>query len=229
MKLFFPVFVLALSTTACGSVAFKPSVQSVGEYKNTSKVADVAEDMPEHSADNVKVLIETLPEGMAVQDGSIAFDHDRYEMLGKVSAAYKDPSGVNMGLWFYGYKESEKWRTGLCSWQVPLSWVTITMWSWLSPTYYPCRVTAGDEEARRADIVETLQRATKALGGNLVVVAGFGGINFLTVNGHTGAVVASNSVGTLNAEGYAFKAKNAKPSPQHSSPTATPVKGAVRL
>jgi hypothetical protein len=218
---------LGLGTTGCGTVAFKPSVQSVGEYKNTAKAADVAEQMPEHSAAGVKVLVETLPEGMVVRDGALDFDHDRYEMLGKVSATYKDPSGVNMGLWFYDYKESEKWRAGLCTWQVPLSWVTLTMWSWLSPTFYPCRVNAGEEEARRADIVETLQRATKSLGGDLVVVAGFGGINFLTVNGQTGTVVATNSVGTLNGLGYAFKTTGVKRNAKGSS--ATPVKGAVKL
>lgn len=214
----------AVATTGCGSVAFRPSVQSVGEYKNTSKAADAAEEMPAHAADGVKVLVESLPEGMVLKDGQIVVDPARYEMLGKVSATYKDPSGVNMGLWFYGYKESEKWRTGLCAWQVPLSWVTLTMWSWLVPTYYPCRVGAGNEEERRADIVETLQRATKALGGNLVVVAGFGGVDFVTVNGRTGAVVASNSVSTLNGLGYAFKAKA-----HTESPTAAPAKGTAKL
>lgn len=212
------------ATTGCGSVAFRPTVQSVGEYKNTSKAAEAAAGMEEHSADEVKVLVESLPEGMTLKDGQIVFDQERYDMLGKVSATYKDPSMVNMGLWFYGYKESEKWRTGLCSWQVPLSWVTMTMWAWLVPTYYPCRVGAGNEEERRADIVETLQRATKALGGNLVVVAGFGGIDFVTVNGRTGAVVASNSVSTLNGLGYAFKAKAAAP-----PPTAAPAKGTAKL
>lgn len=217
---------LGLATTGCGTVAFKPSVQSVGEYKNTAKAASAAEDMDPHVADDVKVLVETLPEGMALKDGQILIDHDRYEMLGKVSATYKDPGAVNMGLWFYGYKDTEKWRTGFCAWQVPLSWVTLTMWSWFVPTYYPCRVAAGNEEERRADIVETLQKATKALGGNLVVVAGFGGVDFVTVNGNTGAVVASNSVSLLNGVGYAFKAKAGGSAER---PTAAPAKGTTRL
>jgi hypothetical protein len=211
----------ASATTGCASLAFKPAIQSIGEYKNTAKVADAAQDMAEHTADDVKVLIESLPDGMSAKDGMITYDHEMYELLGKVTADYKDPGLANMGFWFYGYKQADAWRTALCAWQVPLSWITFTVWSWLSPTYYPCRVKVGDEEVRRGDILETLQRATKALGGNLVVVSGFGGVNFLTVRG--GAVVSSSAVSTLNGTGFAFRvlAKLTK--------GVAPVKGAVKL
>lgn len=43
------------------------------------------------------MLVESLPEGMALREGQIVFDPERYDMLGKVSATYKDPSGVNIG------------------------------------------------------------------------------------------------------------------------------------
>ncbi len=205
----------------CASLAFSPSVQSVGEYKNTSSVAVEAAEMPEGTAADVRVLIQTLPEGMVIKDGQLTFD-DRYEMLAKVSANYKNPGWAFLGFWFYGYKSSDSWRTGLCAWQVPLSWVTGSLWAFVAPTYYPCRVKMGSEEERRADIVETMQRATKALGGNLVVVGGFGGVNFITTQG--GAVVATNSVDALSGEGYAFKTKT-----RATAPTATPVKGATKL
>ena len=228
LSLVSPVLLLGLAT-GCGTMTYKPAVQSIGEYKNTSQAVDDAENMPEHSADKVRVLVETLPEGMGLKDGVIAYDHAQYELLGKVSASYKDPSAVNLGLWFYGYKEDERWRKGLCTWQVPISWLTLTMWSYFSPTYYPCRVAPGSEEERRADIVETLQRATKALGGNLVIVSGFGGVDFVTVNGNTGAVIASNSVSTLNGGGYAFKASGAAATPGKKGDPATPVKGTTKL
>ncbi len=222
---FLPAFAVALASTGCASVAFKPGVQTIGEYKNTAKVAAAAEDMKPHEGEHVKVLIEAVPEGMAIKAGQLLFDHERYDLLGKVTADYKNPGGVNMGVWVYDYKEGETWRTGLCAWQVPLSWVTLTMWSWLSPTYYPCRVTAGSEEDRRQEIVATLQRTTKALGGDLVIVAGFGGVDFVTVNGHTGVVVASSSVGTLSGLGYAFRVKGAAPAPAK----ATPAKGSTSI
>ncbi|MDB4940791.1 MAG: hypothetical protein JWP97_325 [Labilithrix sp.] len=228
---FAPLLVVlsTLFAAGCGSVAFQPSIQSVGEYKNTARVADLAEDMPEHSAEKVKVLVQSLPDGMTVKDGLLDYDRSQYELLGKVAATYKDPSLVNLGFWVYGYKESDRWRKALCTWQVPLSWVTLTMWSWLSPTYYPCRVKAGEEEERRADVVETLQRATKALGGDLVVVSGFGGVNFITVDRNSGGVVAANAIGTLNGSGYAFRTLGPG-APKHGKDTpATPVKGVTHL
>jgi hypothetical protein len=217
-------FALASGSFGCASLTFLPTIQSIGEYKNTQKFADLAEDMPANSAEDVKVLIQALPEGMELKDGQIVFDHERYEMLGKVTAEWKNPTGVNMGLWFYDYKHDESWRTGYCAWQVPLSWVTLTLWAWLMPTYYPCRVGGGTEEERRADIVETLQRATKALGGNLVVVAGFGGVDFVTVNARTGVVVATSSVGTLSGTGYAFRAKT-----EAREAKSAPAKGTTEL
>jgi hypothetical protein len=196
-----------LPSLGCASLSFRAGVQSVGEYKNTSAVVEKAEDIPADGAQDVKVLIETLPEGMGLKNGELGYDHARYEMLAKVSAEYRDPSLVNLGFWFYHYGQKDSWRTGLCAWQVPLSWVTLTMWSWFVPTYYPCRVGRGEEEDRRAAIVDTLQRATKALGGNLVIVAGFGGVDFITYNGRTGVILNANSVGTLRGSAYAFKVK----------------------
>jgi hypothetical protein len=206
VALLLPVFSLG-----CASLAFKPGVQSVGEYRNTAAAVETAEKIPNEGAAEVKVLIETLPEGMALKDGELVFDHERFEMLGKVSAQYKDPGMANLGFWFYPYQDKDSWRTGLCAWQVPLSWVTLTMWAWLVPTYYPCRVRMGDEEERRAAIIDTMQRATKALGGNLVVVGGFGGVDFITVNSRSGMVVHANSVSTLSGTGYAFKVKRGAP------------------
>ena len=217
------LFVL-VGSTGCASLTFKPGAQSIGEYKNTAKVASDADDMKEHSADDVKVLVEALPEGVTVKEGAFAYDHERYELLGKVSASYNDPTLSFIGLWVYGFRAGERWRYGLCTWQVPLSWVTFTLWAWVSPTYYPCRVGMGSVEDRRADIVETLQRATKALGGNLVVVAGFGGVDFVTVQG--GQVVATNSVSALGGQGYAFK-YTARAG--QGSPVATPAAGTTKL
>ncbi len=201
------VAALGMASTGCASLAFKPGIQSTGEYKNTSALSRMAEDVSRTESDAVKVMVGQLPDGMGVKEGALRYDEERYELLGKVTAHYKDPSLANIGLWFYGYKEGERWRTGLCAWQVPLSWVTFTMWSWLSPTYYPCRVSGGDPEDRRDEIVSTLKRAGKAVGADLVVVSGFGGINFVTVHAGTGAVVSASAVSDLNAQGYAFRVK----------------------
>lgn len=54
-------------------------------------------------------------------------------------------------------------------------------------------------------------------------------MDFVTVNGKTGAVVASSSVSTLNGMGYAFKAKAGAPSKESPPAAATPAKGTTRL
>lgn len=199
----------AFGAFGCASVTFHPSIQATGEYRNTQSIVDAAEALPEHSADDVKVLVDALPDGMSIEGGQLVFDHAKYQMLGRVGADYAHFRGANLGFLFYRYKESEGWRTHLCEWQVPLTWLTLGAWAFVMPTYLPCRVGFGSEEGRRGDVVETMQRATKALGGNLVIVAGFGGEDFVSVTSHSFGNVAiarvdSDHVGVLSGSGYAF-------------------------
>lgn len=195
-----PLAVLAATGSAgCASLTFAPKIESIGTYRNTSATARKAEDLEQGSASEVEVVSGTLPDGMVLKEGMLHADPKRYRLLGKVVARYKNPVSVNFGVWSYDYKKGQRWRYGLCVWQLPLSWVTLTMWSWLSPTFYPCRVTMGDVDERRDAIVETLQRATKALGGNLVVVNGFGGLHFVTSSG-----AEVSSIEALQGAGLAF-------------------------
>ena len=138
-------------------------------------VAATADEIPRGSVDDVKVLIGTIPPGMRVDRDMLVVDPDAYEILGRVEANLNNPLTANLGLWIYDYAPGERWRTGYCAWQVPLSWVTFTLWAWVSPTHYPCKATMGSDEERTASIVETLKRAGKALGADLVVVPGIGG------------------------------------------------------
>lgn len=193
--------------SGCAAVTFRPGVQAAGGSEDASKVVEAAMQLPPGSAEDVKVLVQTLPEGMRAARGRITYDHDRYVLLGKVNATYNSATLANVGLWFYDYSHKESWKRGYCAWQVPLSWVTGTVWSFL-PFYYPCRVSFGEESDRRDAIVEVLQRATKALGGNLVIVSGFGGIDFIRLNARTLAVVASDEVSHLQGQGYAFLVKS---------------------
>lgn len=211
-------------TTGCASLAFEPHVQAVGAYKNMAAVSERAADLREGSASDVTAMVERLPAGIAVKEHELVFDEQRYELLGKVSADFADPAGINLGLWFYGYRRGDKWRHGLCDWQVPLSWMTLTMWSYLSPTYHACRVNIGTEEQRRDSIVEALQRATKALGGDLVIVSGFGGRDFVTVDSkNERVVVEKDALRTLSGVGYAFRTKRVST----TAPKAEPAVGAV--
>lgn len=92
------------------------------------------------------------------------------------------------------------------------------VWGFVFPGAYPCKPTMGSDEIRRAHIVQALQKSTKALGGNLVVVAGFGGINFVQ-----GATVVA-AVDSTSGLGYAFRVKGGP-----SVVPPNPVRGGARL
>ena len=65
----------------------------------------------------------------------------------------------------------------------------------------------GDDETRTASIVETLKRAGKALGADLVVVPAIGGTTVISGT-RTSAVVSS--VNATDAAGFAVKTKRPK-------------------
>jgi hypothetical protein len=183
-------------TTGCASVTFSPKVESVGDYKDMRPYAAAAGDVKPKDAKDVRVIMGALPAGMRAHDGVLEVDHERYEVLGKVGAELNNPLAANMGIWVYDYKPEERWRVPYCAWQVPLSWVTFTMWAWLSPLHYPCKAPLGDDEERKQEIITTLQRATKALGGNLVVIPGVGGTAVIdTKSGVVSEVAATNGFG----------------------------------
>jgi hypothetical protein len=129
--------------------------------------------MDNAEAEGVRVLLEQYPDGVEVgPDGPRSSAN--FTLLGKVSAAPKNPLAADFGLWFYDYKEGERWRTAACAWQVPLTWVTLEIWQIL-PFYAPCRVNDGTPDERRAEMVRAMKRATHALGGDLLVVTRFDG------------------------------------------------------
>ena len=198
-------FGIALSATSCASTTFSPAVKSVGEYRDMTRYAASAEEIPPGQAADVKVLVGSIPSGMSLEGGMLKVDPEQYDLLGRVEAHLNNPLTANLGLWVYDYAPGERWRVGYCAWQVPLSWVTLTLWALLVPLHYPCKAVMGDEETRTATIVETLRRAGKALGADLVIVpAGIGGTT--VISGTTSSAVVS-SVNATDAYGFACKAK----------------------
>jgi hypothetical protein len=200
-------FGLAASTMGCASVTFAPAVKSVGEYRDMSSTAATAEELPRGKAEDVKVMIGSIPPGMTVENDVLKVDPEQYEVLGRVEAHLNNPLTANLGFWVYDYAPAERWRVAYCAWQVPLSWVTLSLWAWLSPVHYPCKALMGDDEKRTAGIVETLKRAGKALGADLVVVPGIGGTT--VISGTRSSAVVS-TVNATDASGFAIKTKRPK-------------------
>jgi hypothetical protein len=184
---------LGLSLTGCASVVWSPRIDTVpGEYKSTQAVTRKAEDLPDGAAADVKaVSMMELPPGLAMRDGVLRYDPQVYEMLGAVSAAPVDRL-------FYPYREG--WRRPFCYPQQALVAATLFAW-YIMPTYWPCFAAAGPESEQRDSIVEALKRATKAMGGDLLLIRGFesGNPGFFT-GGRAGT-----------GYGYALKIKGRPP------------------
>jgi hypothetical protein len=195
-------------------MTFKPSVEAVGEFKDTTALSEKADKLEDEASD-VKAVTGQIPDGMELKGSVLHVDTARYEIVGKVKANFNNAGWANMGLWVYPYAEGERWRYGYCGWQVPLSWVTLTIWAWVVPLAYPCKVGAGSVEARQAAIVKALRRATKVAGGDTVLFA-FGGLSL--VNAQTGQVLQTAEA--TWGEGYAVRTKGGAP----AAPTE-PLKG----
>jgi hypothetical protein len=100
-----------------------------------------------------------------------------HEVLQYISIEFPTMENPARVLWFGDYAPHQRWRRGLCYWQVPIMWVTLGIWH-LVPVYYPCipaiwhtgalREVAG-EEKRIAILRSALQAEACRLGGTAVI------------------------------------------------------------
>lgn len=202
------MLLLLFSGTGCASAVWHPKVESVaGEYKNVSTMSEEAEELPEGGAEEVKAIVMQLPPGMNLNGDILEVDSNQYEVLGKVSAK---PAGD----FFYPYREG--WRRPVCYPQRVLVVATLFIWV-VSPTSWPCFISAGTVDERRDRIVEAMKRSTKVMGGNMVLVAGFGGMVTIARTSSSTAVV--NSMEATEGVGWAIRVKNAPSAPPDNAPS----------
>jgi hypothetical protein len=191
------VFAL-LAATGCASYSFDT-------YITVPKDRPPAP-TPAPEADDVKVYVEQLPEGVTIADGELVVDPAKYDYRGKVNVVRNKPLLANFGFWPYEFKDVEGWRYALCVPQVPLAWFTLSIWAWLSPTYWPCHVSEGTEDERRETMTETMKQGTKLAGGDVLVIGGFGGYDFVTVSKNPNGMKQSGR-GSIAGVGYALKTR----------------------
>lgn len=206
------IALLAATTQGCASAVWHPRVDSVsGEYKNTEAISAKADDAVEGSADDVKAIVMQLPPGVTIEGDVLTVDPNRYEVLGKVSA--KPASDF-----FYPYREG--WRRPVCHPQRVLAVATLFVWL-VVPTSWPCFVSGGSVDDRRDRIVEAMKRATHAMGGNMVLIAGFGGTVMISKTSSTSAVVGQMEA--TEGVGWAIRVKTDVPeqAPVTSAHTAS--------
>lgn len=164
----FGMFFLMLSS-GCASVYMRASFHHIGEADPTidQRVKDEYEaqyTQPYQGQENIKVLVNSIPEGLSWSDGLISNKEGyQHQILGSFSL------GASWGA-FPDYKQS--WRKYVCYWQEPLVWVTLAVW-YLVPTYYPCYTTS---MRPKEEIIAEVKRLTGIAGGDLAVIQ-YGGVD----------------------------------------------------
>lgn len=192
--------------SSCASTSFHPVVQNnedvFGDYSN---IDDKANDYSNADVKDIQVL-STLPKGITGANGVFtAAEDSEYQILGKVQ------TGTNGGiggfssfhatpLYFYPFNEDESWRKPYCWVQVPLVWLTLTLWAGV-PTYYPCWTIDTnkryDINNRKQRIGAALKKGAKAMGGDTILFLDSSGTKTMstvgTNIGRTGAFAGNST------------------------------------
>jgi hypothetical protein len=135
-----PTLMLLHSMSACAAII--PTAEFTG-YGDANPERDIeiaerfeANETPIAESAKIRVLIDTIPEGLVFDDGQLSVTEGyAHEIRGKFSLRNSGLLGFYFFAWFFPYEDD--WRKGLCYWQVPLEWVTLGLWS-VVPTSYPC-------------------------------------------------------------------------------------------
>lgn len=159
----------------CAPVKSQPFFQShgaanvAGDQQVVERFEEARDREEQVEADEVTVLIDTLPEGLTFEDGvlRVAEDYD-HEVVGKFVLGPK--AGMfYLAAGFHDYEDG--WRKGLCYWQAPLEWVTLGFWS-VVPTSYPCHPTP---VRSKVDVEQEARLMAKSAGADTVLMGYLGG------------------------------------------------------
>lgn len=165
-------WILAISSlllgTGCASLSPNYAYQGFGAADPTRDrvVAEKMETSEPPKPADVVVLLDTVPQGL-VGDANGWFHVEegwRHEVLGKVDVAPNHHASFIALLGFPDYEDTG--HKAACYPQTVLTYATLTLWAFVSPTAYPCWGKVGLE---KEDVVEDLRKAAAAAGGDLVV------------------------------------------------------------
>ncbi len=162
-------------------------------------------------ASAVTVYSGKLPQGLELTESGSKLIVEKgfeshFQVLGTAESDFTKGLGsgtLNNLFWTWNYKEG--WRKALCYWQVPLKIATIGVWN-LIPLQYPCIATLPSQEKDRQKVhLANLRSLAVAMGGNMVVLSGKGGLQISTVNTKTGAVLSTGIEKDISMTGYVIK------------------------
>lgn len=129
----------------------------------------------------VQVVINGIPEGTFLQDNRlIVQEESTHQILGTFYVSRPIDSWPLIK--FDDYEGN--WRKYLCWPQVPLNWVTLTLWRYLSPTAWPCHTLS---PYSLNDLSYMAQALANEVGGNLVVAKvhfSYDGLEMIALSGY---------------------------------------------
>jgi hypothetical protein len=171
---------LALLAALTGCATLNPRVtysgfgeaDPVAEAGLLQKYRDSRADAPSEAAAKVKVLVDTIPEGIEFKDGHIAVsDGYKHRIIGKFSLTQGIGALYIGNFWFADYASGG--RKALCYPQVVLTWVTLGLWM-LVPTSYFCW---GDIGNSKVELIDHVKKLTATAGGNVAVIGFVPGVD----------------------------------------------------
>lgn len=140
--------------------------------------------------DGVVVLIDTVPQGIEVEDGKIQVAEGyAHRLVGKFVLSPGSGWGFTALFHFSDYENS--WRKPYCYPQVVLNFATLAMWGSLVPLSYPCW---GDPSMTKQDVVREAKALAGAADGDLVIL------------GYIGAGYQGDPNQVIGAAGYVLRA-----------------------
>jgi hypothetical protein len=194
------VVILAVFLSGCASTGFAPRFEKPGKFdpELSSSIDQRAHEMAWSEARDVEVYIGEGPEGVSInENGRLVFDESEWEVLGKVVAS------PNSDDFFYEYPEDQNWRNSYCGVNSVLRAATLGFWV-VTPFPWTCIVKDGnsaeDIKLRKMRIVNTLKKATRAAGGDFVVITSLGNLEYKNVEGRV-----LNTIDIMSAEGFALR------------------------
>lgn len=158
---------LGLMASACGAVNPQLFLTKYGnadpalEKQIRDDFATMSADTKAVDAEEVAVLVETFPEGLLLDEGSLKVK-EGYAHLVIARFTLTPDRGL-----FVDYKEA--WRKGVCYPQDVLVLATIGLWALLPPNYICWAQGAPD----KTEWIEEVRRVASAAGGDLAVISFF--------------------------------------------------------
>jgi hypothetical protein len=186
---------LFLAMVGCATPRYGSRIEYFGkEYRSSADTNRLVQYTPDEEAEQVRVFLGTLPDGLErAESGLLPASGSRHQILGRVTTTSLE--GFN------------KDRAGYCHISrgaATLICVVPYLTAFLGALACPCvggyeSNSVEDIELRKAALIAALQRATKASGGNAVIIDELG----KTVAVRTGSGVVVGTQEMTHASGWA--------------------------